>query len=94
MIIVYPNVVFANAKIQILKQITTAMSKCCIITCCFCKCKDTNFKANHNSKYEISDMVCVVFANAKIQILKQITTQDRAMEWIRLLFLQMQRYKF
>ena len=36
----------------------------------------------------------VVFANAKIQILKQITTKHLTWLCSTLLFLQMQRYKF
>ena len=36
----------------------------------------------------------VVFANAKIQILKQITTIHKVLMAQSLLFLQMQRYKF
>ena len=36
----------------------------------------------------------VVFANAKIQILKQITTEDDNDMTMLTLFLQMQRYKF
>ena len=41
---------------------------------CFCKCKGTNFKANHNYAYPTIANDAVVFANAKVQILKQITT--------------------
>ena len=39
-----------------------------------CLCKDTNFKANHNSQMFASVVVQVVCAYAKILILKQITT--------------------
>ena len=41
-------VVFANAKILILKLITTNRDIQRIIDSCICQCKDTNFKANHN----------------------------------------------
>ena len=62
--------------------------------CCFCKCKGTNFKANHNQTGESIADAAVVFANAKVQILKQITTQHSQATTSLLLFLQMQRYKF
>ena len=41
---------------------------------CICLCKDTNFKANHNRKNVRENKSCVVYAYAKILILKQITT--------------------
>ena len=41
-------VVYAYAKILILKQITTKKALTGILICCICLCKDTNFKANHN----------------------------------------------
>ena len=41
-------VVYAYAKILILKQITTMQQQGQLIVCCICLCKDTNFKANHN----------------------------------------------
>ena len=43
-----PLVVFTNAKILILKLITTGNFKTSSIYCCIYQCKDTNFKANHN----------------------------------------------
>ena len=42
------KVVYAYAKILILKQITTMQKQGQLIVCCICLCKDTNFKANHN----------------------------------------------
>ena len=42
-----------------------------------CLCKDTNFKANHNSEERVSLLLYVVCAYAKILILKQITTMQR-----------------
>ena len=42
------EVVFANAKILILKLITTCNSSQSLYDSCICQCKDTNFKANHN----------------------------------------------
>ena len=41
---------------------------------CICLCKDTNFKANHNTFDEFCETRAVVYAYAKILILKQITT--------------------
>ena len=41
-------VVYAYAKILILKQITTAAENTECTIGCICLCKDTNFKANHN----------------------------------------------
>ena len=45
-------------------------------TCCICLCKDTNFKANHNQKQKFINNRIVVYAYAKILILKQITTSS------------------
>ena len=42
--------------------------------CCICLCKDTNFKANHNTGEPLGKRGGVVYAYAKILILKQITT--------------------
>ena len=47
------TVVFANAKILILKLITTISGKDISSYCCICQCKDTNFKANHNTPLNI-----------------------------------------
>ena len=41
---------------------------------CIYQCKDTNFKANHNTFCQILLLLEVVFTNAKILILKLITT--------------------
>ena len=43
---------------------------------CIYQCKDTNFKANHNEGLTYSRVQAVVFTNAKILILKLITTGD------------------
>ena len=59
---------------------------------CIYQCKDTNFKANHNfGKYMVVTST-VVFTNAKILILKLITTLigNRVKEYM--LYLPMQRY--
>ena len=67
-------VVYAYAKILILKQITTVCMKNKSFMCCICLCKDTNFKANHNFLSGFFLVLLVVYAYAKILILKQITT--------------------
>ena len=41
---------------------------------CIYQCKDTNFKANHNRVIVVEKKGAVVFTNAKILILKLITT--------------------
>ena len=59
---------------------------------CICQCKDTNFKANHNRSTRDSFLSFVVFANAKILILKLITTVLLLIRLIKKLYLPMQRY--
>ena len=59
---------------------------------CICQCKDTNFKANHNQGGETLSAGVVVFANAKILILKLITTDKTRIPRARRLYLPMQRY--
>ena len=68
------TVVYAYAKILILKQITTSSSISSSLKGCICLCKDTNFKANHNNLRYPQLCFPVVYAYAKILILKQITT--------------------
>ena len=67
-------VVFTNAKILILKLITTCRKKHLCLGGCIYQCKDTNFKANHNTCEPSLSAPIVVFTNAKILILKLITT--------------------
>ncbi len=59
---------------------------------CLCYCKDTNFKANHNTQWTDVFIVCVVYATAKILILKQITTATGIVLFHRELFMLLQRY--
>ena len=59
---------------------------------CIYQCKDTNFKANHNKTLITILEVKVVFTNAKILILKLITTVFIYRRNCRLLYLPMQRY--
>ena len=66
--------VFYLAKVQIFKQITTAIVMFYWLTGCVLPCKGTNFQANHN----VISFGCWscrdVFYLAKVQIFKQITT--------------------
>ena len=59
---------------------------------CIYQCKDTNFKANHNLRFILTAQYEVVFTNAKILILKLITTQSIYFRAGTLLYLPMQRY--
>ncbi|SUB96144.1 Uncharacterised protein [Prevotella intermedia] len=63
-----------------------------MISSCIYQCKDTNFKANHNSFLKVGDFSIVVFTNAKILILKLITTHASSGRSTALLYLPMQRY--
>ena len=59
---------------------------------CICLCKDTNFKANHNFPRVMQSNGIVVYAYAKILILKQITTRTRNVTITHTLYMPMQRY--
>ena len=59
---------------------------------CICLCKDTNFKANHNPPLALCLLKIVVYAYAKILILKQITTSFNYNRNSYLLYMPMQRY--
>ena len=59
---------------------------------CICLCKDTNFKANHNQEEVINGNYGVVYAYAKILILKQITTYRNQLWEKPVLYMPMQRY--
>ena len=63
-----------------------------MIKSCICLCKDTNFKANHNCLVVFFSVIYVVYAYAKILILKQITTQWQKNKKIPPLYMPMQRY--
>ena len=86
------RVVFTNAKILILKLITTTLNYCTIFSSCIYQCKDTNFKANHNISPKPLLIEIVVFTNAKILILKLITTINKKLTNSERLYLPMQRY--
>ena len=59
---------------------------------CIYQCKDTNFKANHNGQSLVNLVQNVVFTNAKILILKLITTIEVSPIDSGVLYLPMQRY--
>ena len=59
---------------------------------CIYQCKDTNFKANHNFDSLFRCSYRVVFTNAKILILKLITTNFSKIHDAMELYLPMQRY--
>ena len=59
---------------------------------CIYQCKDTNFKANHNLAWNGFISLDVVFTNAKILILKLITTLNTLPLSFVKLYLPMQRY--
>ena len=59
---------------------------------CICLCKDTNFKANHNALAPLHFIPSVVYAYAKILILKQITTSFVDKLTANELYMPMQRY--
>ena len=88
----YDIVVYAYAKILILKQITTDGVKFANTIRCICLCKDTNFKANHNRLVLLTLLPTVVYAYAKILILKQITTKSSTIQRSYRLYMPMQRY--
>ena len=88
------RVVVATAKVQIFKQITTRVRAMLLICRCCCYRKGTNFQANHNDSEGTDTEYMVVVATAKVQIFKQITTEDGTHgNGYRLLLLP-QRYKF
>ena len=63
-----------------------------VLISCICLCKDTNFKANHNLPFFMESFGQVVYAYAKILILKQITTDVHKKIHEDRLYMPMQRY--
>ena len=92
--VVFFVVVVATAKVQIFKQITTAIVAGGAQVGCCCYRKGTNFQANHNIGQMRKRSQMVVVATAKVQIFKQITTDSHAAVGVPVLLLLPQRYKF
>ena len=61
---------------------------------CFQWFKGTNLKANHNKGFDIMQEKLVVSNGSKVQIWKQITTQNQQVFFDSELFPMVQRYKF
>ncbi len=61
---------------------------------CQSQCKDTNFKANHNKRLQTLQRQTDVSLNAKIRILKQITTEKGYYGVDGRMLVSMQRYEF
>ena len=84
-------VVVYDAKIRIIKQITTSSIVGATNGSCCLWCKDKNNKANHNESRSDKNIIVVVVYDAKIRIIKQITTNTLVIVCnVRLLFM-MQR---
>ena len=71
----FRNAVVYDAKIRIIKQITTVAEKPAAVTGCCLWCKDKNNKANHNDLQDAITHDLAVVYDAKIRIIKQITTK-------------------
>ena len=67
-------VVFAFAKVINFMLITTASQWFVFCWGCFCFCKGNQFYANHNSAASLKQLLCVVFAFAKVINFMLITT--------------------
>ena len=89
-----PSGVCYLAKIRILKQITTRKLYLSLRLGCLLSCKDTNFKANHNSAIDVKTSCHGVCYLAKIRILKQITTLPSMWKQVVMVFVILQRYEF
>ncbi len=70
-------VVLDTTKVQIFKQITTLTKQYLIDESCFRYHKGTDFQANHNSGRWEDRNRGVVLDTTKVQIFKQITTNER-----------------
>ena len=88
------SIVLATAKIHILKQFTTKLTKQQLPGDCACYCKDTHFEAIHNIKSIPTSGLEIVLATAKIHILKQFTTSHEGSSSRMILCLLLQRYTF
>ena len=72
---IFALVVLDTTKVQIFKQITTAINDYTLSSGCFRYHKGTDFQANHNYKWRVIERLQVVLDTTKVQIFKQITTQ-------------------
>ena len=70
------SVVLDTTKVQIFKQITTVPSFFVPKSSCFRYHKGTDFQANHNYSFHICRGSPVVLDTTKVQIFKQITTEQ------------------
>ena len=85
-------VVSNGSKILIWKQITTIHPAIPWWCGCFQWFKDTNLKANHNSRTAKLTGEPVVSNGSKILIWKQITTRFLVVSFAAMLFPMVQRY--
>ena len=69
-------VVLDTTKVQIFKQITTAVQIIRTLYSCFRYHKGTDFQANHNDNLRHVIVHLVVLDTTKVQIFKQITTSQ------------------
>ena len=88
----WAEVVFTNAKILILKLITTKTIGQKRNTSCIYQCKDTNFKANHNRKDTLTIWVISCIYQCKDTNFKANHNQTTICTKRQLLYLPMQRY--
>ena len=87
-------VVRANAKIHILKQFTTELSNYCKRYLLYVLMQRYTFWSNSQQIIEVTALMSVVRANAKIHILKQFTTALTIDLQALPLYVLMQRYTF
>ena len=70
------SVVLDTTKVQIFKQITTTVVSIVSSKGCFRYHKGTDFQANHNKINYVMFIKSVVLDTTKVQIFKQITTDN------------------
>ena len=82
----FGGVVLDTTKVQIFKQITTMNLTIKLRSCCFRYHKGTDFQANHNYKIFKGLGYSVVLDTTKVQIFKQITTDNELGDTVLSLF--------
>ena len=87
-------VVLDTTKVQIFKQITTEELFTYGRKSCFRYHKGTDFQANHNKERKAVNVRVVVLDTTKVQIFKQITTEELFTYGRKMLFQIPQRYRF